>query len=101
MKKQIFKYLLALFVFIGASQFANAQTRIYVKVRPTATVVTRPEPPRKDYVWVGDEWTVHNGAYVHVAGHWVAPRRGWVWVPGHWATERRGDYWIPGHWKRI
>jgi hypothetical protein len=101
MKKQIFRYLLAFFVFIGASQFANAQTRIYVKVRPTATVVARPAPPHKNYVWIGDEWTVHNGVYAHVAGHWVAPRKAYVWVPGHWADEARGYYWIPGHWKRV
>lgn len=101
MKKQIFKYLLILFVFTGASQLSNAQTRIYVKVRPTATVVTRPAAPHRGYVWVSDEWTVRNGAYEHVGGRWVAPRRGYVWVPGHWATERRGDYWIPGHWRRV
>jgi len=101
MKKQILKYLLALFVLIGASQFSYAQTRIYVKVRPTATVVARPAPPHAGYVWIGDEWTVRNGAYVHVAGHWVAPRRGWVWKPGHWTSEARGDYWVPGHWKKV
>ena len=56
MKKQILKYLLVLFVLIGASQFSYAQTRIYVKVRPTATVVTRPASPHAGYVWVGDEW---------------------------------------------
>lgn len=101
MKRQIVKFLLAFFVFIGASQLTNAQTRIYVKVRPTAVVTARTVAPHPGYVWIGDEWTVRNGAYVQVNGHWVAPRRGWVWVPGHWTTERRGDYWVPGHWRRV
>ena len=101
MKKQMFRYLLALFVFIGASQFANAQTRIYVKVRPHATVVARPAPPHRGYVWIGDEWTPGNGTYTHVAGHWEAPRRGYVYVAGHWGHEGRGYYWVPGHWRRV
>jgi hypothetical protein len=101
MKKQMLRYLLELFVFLGASQFTDAQTRIYVKVRPTVKVVERPAPPHKNYIWIGDEWTVRNGAYIHVTGRWVAPRRGYVWVPGHWANEPRGYYWIPGHWRRV
>jgi hypothetical protein len=101
MKKQMLRYLLALFVFLGASQFTNAQTRIYVKMQPTVKVAERPARPHKNYIWIGDEWTVRNGAYIHVTGHWVAPRRGYVWVPGHWANEARGYYWIPGHWRRV
>ncbi len=100
MKKQILKYLLFLFVFIITSQLSHAQVRVYVKVRPTATVVKRPATPHKGYVWVGDEWTIQNGTYVHTDGHWVAPRRGYAWVPGHWFKERRGEYWIAGHWRR-
>ncbi len=100
MKKQVFKLLLALIVFFSASNLMQAQTRIYVKVRPVATVVARPAAPRREYVWVDDEWVVRNGAYERVPGRWLAPRRGFVWVPGHWTTERRGDYWIPGHWRR-
>lgn len=101
MKKHLLKYLLAMFILIGASATTNAQTRIYVKVRPTAVVTTRTVAPHTNYIWVGDEWIIKNGAYVHVGGHWVAPRRGYVWVPGHWATEKRGDYWIRGHWRRV
>lgn len=101
MKKKILKYLLALFVFIGSSQLVNAQTRVYVKVRPTAVVTERTVAPHRGYVWIGDEWTVRNGAYVHVAGYWAPPRRGFVWVPGHWSSETRGDYWVPGHWRRV
>ena len=100
MKKRIIKYLLILAVFMCAAQFTQAQVRIYVKARPTVTVIERPATPHRGYVWVADEWTVSNGTYVNVPGHWVEPRRGFVWVPGHWATERRGDYWIRGHWRR-
>jgi hypothetical protein len=101
MKKHLLKYLLAMFILIGASATTYAQTRVYVKVRPKEVVTTRTVSPRSNYVWIGDEWTVRNGVYVHVAGRWVAPRAGYVWVPGHWATEARGDYWIRGHWRRV
>jgi hypothetical protein len=101
MKKQILKYLLVLFVFVGASQFSYAQTRIYVKVRPTATVITRPAAPHPGYVWIGDEWKGNGASYAHVEGHWVAPKKDYVWVTGHWVHENRGYYWMPGHWKRI
>lgn len=100
MKKQVIKYLLAMFILVGAAATVNAQTRIYVKVRPNAVATARTAAPHSHYVWVGDEWTVINGAYVQTNGHWMAPRKGYVWVPGHWATEARGDYWIPGHWRR-
>jgi len=101
MKKQLFKYLLAMFILVGASATVNAQTRVYVKVRPTFTVTARPAMPHPHYVWIADEWRIENGAYVHVPGYWAAPRAGWVWVPGHWTTEARGDYWIRGHWRRV
>ncbi len=101
MKKQLFKYLLAMFMLIGAVTTSQAQTRVYVKVRPTEIVTTRTVAPHASYVWVGDEWAVRNNAYVHVAGYWAAPRVGYVWVPGHWTSEAKGDYWIAGHWKRI
>ena len=90
-----------MFVFILATASSQAQTRIYVKARPTVVVTTRTATPHHGYVWVDDEWSVRNGAYIQTTGHWVAPRRGYVWVPGHWATERRGDYWIRGHWRRV
>jgi len=101
MKKQLFKYLLAMFILVGASATVNAQVRLYVKVRPTAVVTVRTTPPHPHYVWVEDEWTVKNGVYAQVPGHWIAPRAGYVWVRGHWTSEARGDYWIPGHWKRV
>jgi hypothetical protein len=101
MKKQLFKYLFAMFILIGAALTSQAQTRIYVKVRPTAVVTKQPAQPHKNYVWVADEWTVKNNAYVHVPGYWAAPRTGYVWVPGHWASEAKGEYWIAGHWKKI
>jgi hypothetical protein len=101
MKKQILKYLLAFFVLIGTSQFSYAQTRVYVKVKPTATVVARPAAPHTGYVWVDDEWRPNGTTYERAEGHWVAPRAGYVWVPGHWANEARGYYWVPGHWKRV
>jgi len=101
MKKQFLKFLLATFVLIGSVSITQAQTRLYVKVRPTEVVTTRTTAPHPHYVWVGDEWTVKNNAYVHVAGHWSAPRAGYVWVPGHWTSEAKGDYWVPGHWRRV
>jgi hypothetical protein len=101
MKKQLLKYLLAMLILFGASATTYAQTRVYVKVRPTAVVKERPAAPHPDYVWVGDEWTVKNGAYVHVDGYWAAPRAGYMWKPGHWTSEAKGDYWVPGHWKKI
>lgn len=101
MKKQILKYLLIFFLIAGASAKVNAQVRIYVKARPSYTVVERPPMPHPHYVWIADEWTVSNGVYVHVPGYWAAPRRGFVWIPGHWATTRMGDYWIHGHWRRV
>ena len=58
MKKQLFKYLLAMFMFIGAAVTSQAQTRIYVKVRPTEIVTTRTVAPHPNYVWVDEEWTV-------------------------------------------
>ena len=101
MKKQLFKYLLAIFIFTGGAITSQAQTRVYVKVRPTPVVTTKPAAPDKTYVWIGDEWTVKNGAYVAVPGYWSKPRAGYVWVPGHWTSEAKGDYWVPGHWKKI
>ena len=94
------KLLLAAAITITAAT-VNAQTRVYVKVQPKATIVAKPASPHKGYVWIGDEWSPRNGSYVHVAGHWVAPRRGYVFVAGHWNREGRGYYWIPGHWKRV
>jgi hypothetical protein len=101
MKKQLFKYLLATFILLSAAVTSHAQTRIYVKVRPTAVVAVRPVAPHPNYVWIADEWTVKEGAYVQVPGYWAAPRDGYVWVPGHWTSEARGDYWVAGHWKRV
>ena len=101
MKKYWLKYLLAMFILICAAATTQAQTRIYVKARPSLVVTTRTASPHAGYVWVDDEWTVRNGTYVQVAGHWVAPRAGYVWVPGHWVTTRSGDYWVRGHWRRV
>ena len=101
MKKKLIKYLLAIFVPIGIAATGHAQTRVYVKVRPTVVATVKPAPPHPNYVWIDDEWTVKSGAYVQVPGYWAAPRAGYVWVPGHWSSEAKGDYWIPGHWKRV
>lgn len=101
MKKQLIRYLLATFILVSAAATSNAQTRVYVKVRPTEIVTERPVAPHAGYVWITDEWTIKNGVYVHVPGYWAAPRGGYVWVRGHWSSEARGDYWIPGHWRRV
>ena len=101
MKKLFLTSLVATFIFISSAITTYAQTRVYVKVRPTAVVVAKPAAPHAHYIWIGDEWEVKQGTYVHVAGHWVEPRKGYVWVPGHWATEQKGDYWVPEHWRKI
>ncbi|MEP6465767.1 MAG: YXWGXW repeat-containing protein [Parafilimonas sp.] len=101
MKKHLLKYLLAMFILTGVCSTTYAQTRIYVKVRPTEVITTQTVAPHSNYVWIGDEWKMRNGGYVHVAGHWMAPRKGYVWIPGHWATEARGDYWVRGHWRKV
>ena len=101
MKKQFFRYLLVLSIFVGASRLTQAQTRVYVKVHPKSTIVARPAMPHAGYVWIGDEWSPRGGTYVRVAGHWVAPRKGYVYVAGHWGREGRGYYWVPGHWRRV
>jgi hypothetical protein len=98
MKKQIKK--IAVFVaFLLATGFA-ADAQIYVKIRPTLPVVTRPAP-RPHKVWVNEEWTVRKGRYHYNGGRWVNERRGQVWVEGHWQSYgRRGERWVPGHWQR-
>jgi hypothetical protein len=101
MKKQFLKYLLAVSLVFGISQFSYAQTRVYVKVQPKAVVVAKPAAPHTGYVWIEDQWTPRNGSYVRVSGHWMAPRKGYVWVPGHWNKEGRGYYWVSGHWRKV
>ncbi|MEO8713093.1 MAG: hypothetical protein ABI405_13260 [Parafilimonas sp.] len=76
MKKQLCKYLLAMFILLGVGITSQAQTRVYVKVRPAVVVTERPVAPHTNYLWIGDEWTVRNGAYVHEPGYWAAPRAG-------------------------
>ena len=74
---------------------------MYVKIRPTETVVVnRPPAPSPRHVWIEGDWVWRGGVYVHEPGRWVIPDRGAVWIPGHWRSTRRGWYWIPGHWRR-
>jgi len=102
MKKNFVKYLLAIFIFLGVSQFSHAQTtRVYVKEKLAAPVVAKPASPHAGYVWIADEWTPGNGTYTHVAGHWVEPRKDYKYEVGYWKKESQGYYWVPGHWKKI
>ena len=100
MKKHLFKYLLVILILLGAVIEGQAQTRVYVKVKPNGAVTVKPKAPRADYVWIDDEWNVKNGKYVQLKGHWVEPRKGYTWVPGRWSSDSKGLFWTPGHWKK-
>jgi len=98
MQKVILAVLLSAGTLLLGVSEASAQ-HVYVKVKPHATVVTRPTRPSANHVWVGAEWTESNGKYVEAPAHWDLPPAGHkVWKAGHWAHEDRGSYWVPGHW---
>jgi hypothetical protein len=79
----------------------KSHAQIFVSVRPAPPVIVRTTAPSPRHIWVGEEWTVRNGAYVHTGGYWaLPPHPGMIWVSGHWAHRREGEYWIPGHWRR-
>jgi len=99
MQKFVTKIAVFTAIIMALSFSANAQ--IYVKIRPKAPVMERPAPPRKNQVWVGEEWTVRNGKYEYSGGRWVAPRRGYTWVAGHWQRHGRdGERWVAGYWRK-
>jgi len=84
---------------LSLAALSTSAQHVYVDVRPTEHVVTRPARPDTHHVWVGTEWTERDGKYEEVPAHWDMPPHGHkVWVAGHWAHERRGHYWIAGHW---
>ncbi|UZJ38666.1 MULTISPECIES: hypothetical protein [Prosthecochloris] len=59
-------------------------------------VVTRPQRPGPDFVWV-ERYTTPAGVVVY--GHWKyvgPPQRHRVWVPGHYNPHGR---WVSGHWR--
>ena len=100
MKKGKFKFVLLLVILIGFLAPVSAQ--VYVKEVPASPVIVKTDPPGPDYIWIGDEWVVVDGAYVYKGGYWKSPpKKGYVWVPGHWKHNRRhGHVWIPGKWKK-
>jgi hypothetical protein len=97
------KHFLAVFVIVvlgmGSFQSLTAQ-KVYVNVRPHASIVVRTPAPSRSHVWIGDEWTVRGGKYENVPQHWETPpsnRR--HWAPGQWRKENgHGNYWVKGHW---
>ncbi len=98
--KRILSKVFLVFAIAMGMHFAT-QAQMYVKVRPTETVVARrPPAPSKRYVWIEGDWVWSGGRYIHQPGKWVLSRRGFVWIPGHWKSTRRGWYWIRGHWSR-
>jgi hypothetical protein len=100
MQKSLSKIVAFTAIILAVSFSASAQ--IYVKVRPTYTVVARPPAPSPAHVWVDEEWTPRGGTYVYSGGYWAAPPHpGYFWVRGHWARHGYdGERWVPGHWRR-
>ena|SRR5215831_20644717 len=80
---------------------AASEAQVFVKVRPSAPVIVRPNAPSSRHVWIEGEWVVRGGRYEYVPGYWSVPRPGYhQWVPGRWIARRHGWYWVPGHWRR-
>jgi hypothetical protein len=100
MQKNLSKIVLFTAIIMAVSFSASAQ--IFVKIRPTHTVVVRSAPPSPAHVWIDEEWTPRGNTYVYTGGYWaVPPHPGYFWVPGHWAARRGyGERWVPGHWRR-
>jgi len=98
MKKQMIRL-----VFLGAILFTasfSASAQIYVKIRPTFTVVPQPPRPSRAHIWVNEEWQNDGGSYRYSGGHWEAPpQRGYYRTQGHWQRSRRGQVWIQGSWR--
>lgn len=100
MKKFLGRMAVLAALIVAANSF-SASAQIYVSVRPVAPVIVRTAAPSPRHIWIGEEWTVRNGAYVHTGGYWaLPPAPGQVWIPGHWIHDRRGEQWRPGHWRR-
>lgn len=97
------RHFVSLFVMVALlmvySQSANAQ-RVYVDIRPHASVVVRTHAPSQHHVWVSDEWTLRGGRYENVPQHWETPPPNHKrWTSGQWKKEKgHGHYWAPGHW---
>ena len=98
MKNKLSKLLFLAVIVFAASFSASAQ--IYVKIRPTFTVVSRPPQPSRVHVWVNEEWEPNGGSYRYSGGHWEAPRQGYYRKPGYWQRNKHGNRWVQGSWAR-
>ena len=80
----------------------SVPAQIYVKIRPHAPIMTRPAPPSKVHVWIGDEWEPNGKEYRYTGGHWdKPPHQGYKWRAGHWRRHHQeGEEWVPGNWRK-
>lgn len=99
MKKQLIKLL-----FLGAILFTvsfSASAQIYVRIRPTFTVVPPPPRPSSMHIWVNEDWQPAGRSYRYSGGHWEAPpQRGYYRSQGYWKRTRHGQVWVQGKWQR-
>ena len=100
MQKNLSKIVLFTALIMAVSFSASAQ--IFVKIRPTHTVVVRTAPPSPAHVWIDEEWAPRGNTYVYTGGYWaVPPHPGYFWVPGRWVRHGYdGERWVPGRWRR-
>ena len=100
MQRQLSRIGIFMIIIMAASFSSVAQ--IYVTVRPSYQVVTRPVQPSVQYVWIDEEWQPRNGKYVYSGGRWVnPPKKSYMWQPGHWQRNgKRGERWTPGRWRK-
>ncbi len=98
MKKYILKIIVIMTVAISFSAAAHSQ--VYVKVRPSITIGTRPARPSPRHVWVAGEWNSEGGRYSYKEGRWAEPPQHHKrYTEGHWSHTRRGYVWVPGRWR--
>ncbi|GAA4460119.1 hypothetical protein GCM10023093_02250 [Nemorincola caseinilytica] len=79
---------------------AAAPAQIYVEVRPTIPVYTRPASPGPGYVWIEEDWNPYSDRYEWRGGYWAPARTGYYYRPGRWRHSARGYYWSPGGWRQ-
>jgi hypothetical protein len=75
----------------------------YVKVRPAPPRYVRVAAPRRDYIYVQDDWRWNPAIndWEWYGNRWVPPPApGRVWVPGSWITVSGGGFtWSAGTWR--
>jgi hypothetical protein len=68
--------------------------------QPTV-VVTRPERPSTNHVWLEGYWTWRNDRYEWIPAHWQErPYADAEWMPPRWEKRDDGNYtFYEGHWE--